>query len=76
MAMPTSRKSVCCCEIDVVIAKKEENNNEISCIIDHEGFKSVCLNVWVLQTSYFNYRQQYGGDVADNMVFISCNNAS
>ena len=41
MAMPTSRESICCCEVDEVIAKKEEINNEISCIIDHKGFESV-----------------------------------
>ena len=37
-----------------------ESENDISCITDHEGFESVCLNVWVPQTAYFNYRQQYG----------------
>ena len=37
-----------------------ESENDISCITDHEGFESVCLNVWVLQTAYFNYRQRYG----------------
>ena len=29
-------------------------------LLHHEGFESVCLNVWVLQIAYFNYRQHYG----------------
>ena len=41
--------------------KKEESTGGISCITDHEGFESVCLNVWVLQAAYFNYRYHYGG---------------
>ena len=36
--------------------KKEESTGGISCITNHEGFESVCLNVWVLQAAYFNYR--------------------
>ena len=39
---------------------KEEGSSAVSCIIDHEGLHSVCLDVWVLQTAYFNYRQHYG----------------
>ena len=37
-----------------------ENPTDIHCIIDHEGFQSVCLDVWVLKTAYHNYRQKYG----------------
>ena len=58
--MPTNHECICCCEIDTVYNKFQENENDISCITDHEGFESVCLNVWVLQTAYFNYRQRYG----------------
>ena len=36
------------------------SGSEVNCIIDHEGFESVCLNVWVLQTAYFAYRYHYG----------------
>ena len=42
-----------------VVEKKEEGSSAVSCIIDHEGFHSVCLDVWVLQTAYFNYQQHY-----------------
>ena len=58
--MPTSRESIFCCEIENILEKKRENSSEISCIINHDGFESVCLNVWVLQTAYFTYRQNYG----------------
>ena len=27
-----------------------------SCIIQHPGFEAVCLNQWVLQTAWFQYR--------------------
>ena len=40
--------------------KMNENETEIGCIVDHEGFEAVCLNLWVPQTAYFVYRQIYG----------------
>ena len=33
---------------------------ELLCITDHPGFHAVCLNVWTLQTAYYQYRQEYG----------------
>ena len=58
--MPTKQQSICCCEVDKVVQKKCEGDIAVSCITDHEGFHGVCLNVWVLQTGYFNYQQRYG----------------
>lgn len=58
--MPTSIECTCCREIDAIESKMLENPTDIQCIIDHEGFQSVCLDVWVLQTAYHNYRQKYG----------------
>ena len=58
--MPTARESICCCEIDRIKLKMEENEESISCITQHEGFPSVCLNVWVLQAAYSSYRYHYG----------------
>ena len=58
--MTTSHENICCSELDRVIEKKEEGSSAVSCIIDHKGFHSVCLDVWVLQTAYFNYWQHYG----------------
>ena len=60
VAMTTSHENICCSEVDRVVEKKEEGSSAVSCIIDHEGFHSVCLDVWVLQKTYFNYRQHYG----------------
>ena len=58
--MPTNQRSIYCCEVDKVVQKKYEDDIAVSCITDYEGFHGVCLNVWVLQTAYFNYRQRYG----------------
>ena len=56
---------VCCREIECVVAK----NNEVIeaeglaeppvCIIQHHGFQAVYLNRWVLQTAWYQYKQQY-----------------
>ena len=59
-SMSTSIECPCCREIDAIESKMLENPTDIHCIIDHEGFQSVCLDVWVLQTAYHNYRQKYG----------------
>ena len=44
--------ALCCSEVDRVVENKEEGSSAVSCIIDYEGFHSVCLDVWVLQTAY------------------------
>ena len=56
--MPTREECICCCSISEVVAKMEETGG--SCITESEGFDAVCLNQWVLQTAYYQYRQQYG----------------
>ena len=58
--MSTSCECVCCAEIDEVAEKMQEGPHEVTCIIAHEGFEAVCLNVWVFQAAYFQYRQHYG----------------
>ena len=58
--MTTSHENICYFEVDRVVEKKEDGSSAVSCIIDHEGFHSVCLDVWVLHTAYFNYWQHYG----------------
>ena len=56
---------VCCAEIDCVLAK---NNEAVEaeglaeppvCVTQHPGFHAVCLNHWVLQTAWYQYKQQY-----------------
>ena len=47
-----------------MVEKKEEGNSAVSCIMTTKVFiYSVCLDVWVLQTAYFNFRQHC--DVAE-----------
>ena len=62
--MPTAHESVCYTEISRDSLKKEDQRPEIqmSCITQHPGFRSSCLDVWVLETAYYAFRQQYGAD--------------
>ena len=55
-AMPTAVECVCFTEIEEILNRKDQSQ----CITQHEGFEPVCLDVWVLQTAYFSYRQAYG----------------
>ena len=64
------QQSVCCKEITAVVNKCESMDSSepstTQCIINHDGFDPVCLNIWVLQTA-FNYRHHYGTcDIRDN----------
>ena len=57
-------ESVCCHENSADMAKKIEEQTEaqMSCITEHPGFQSTCLDVWVLATTYYTFRQQHGAD--------------
>ena len=56
--MATGKEYICCCEIARVVDKLEGTG--ALCITEHDGFDAVCLNRWVLQTAYYQYKQQYG----------------
>ena len=56
--MPTGKECICCCEIARVIDKLESTG--APCITEHEGFNAGYLNMWVLQTVYCQFKQQYG----------------
>lgn len=64
--MDNMHESVCCQEIREIVNKNAEvaefdSLPEVpSCITDNPGFVTVCLNQWVLQASWFSYKQQYG----------------
>lgn len=63
--MDRKEECVCCREIPQVMAKNnevrlEEHLQEIQCMTENPGFKALCLNRWVLQASWFEYRQKYG----------------
>ena len=65
-AMEREEESICCQEVDAVRKKnledvmEEQLQAELRCIVQHPGFEAVCLNVWVLQTAWLQYKQQYG----------------
>ncbi|KAF3832173.1 hypothetical protein F7725_025838 [Dissostichus mawsoni] len=75
--METIEECQCCQEKDVMVAKMEEFNEyegdgaNITCVIDHPGFQSNCLDAWVLQTAYHHYskrdRQQAGDQPRNEM---------
>ena len=54
---------ICCQEIGVVKNKNMEavpfGEKPPGCITQHPGFHPVCLNRWVLQTAWYQYKQQY-----------------
>ena len=63
--MDRIEESVCCQEITEVKWKNEEGAQveQIKipgCITDNPGFQAVCLNQWVLQAAWNQYRQEYG----------------
>ncbi|XP_072176071.1 uncharacterized protein [Diadema setosum] len=72
VAMPTVRESVCCKEIPRVVEKMDSfaDGGDLDCITMHPGFKTVCLDKYVLETAYYQYEQQYDedarGDATDN----------
>ena len=53
--MLTVREIVCCGEIGQIWQKIEDQRPEVqmSCITEHPGFRSNCLDVWVLETAYY-----------------------
>ena len=57
--METNRECVCCKEIPKILEKMSKLEVPVNCITEHPGFDGVCLNVWVLQTAYSQYRQHY-----------------
>ena len=48
-----SRKNVEAVEV-------EQLEEPPQCIAHHSGFHAVCLNYWVLQAAWLQYKQQYG----------------
>ena len=61
--MPTAVECICCCEIQEIENQKNDvphGCSPIQCITEHPGFHNVCLDMWVLQTAYYVYRQHYG----------------
>ena len=59
-------ENICWREVEVVYRKNleavevEQLEEPPQCIVDHPGFHAVCLNYWVLQAAWLQYKQQYG----------------
>ena len=58
--MPTVTECVCCCDIKQVEDVKNQLSDPVLCITLRPGFYNVYLDIWVLQTAYNVYHQQYG----------------
>ena len=66
--MQTDAECICCQEIDKMkemlielqLDKGYSDNDTPKCITQHEGFNPVCTNVYVLDTAYYGYKNQYG----------------
>ena len=56
--METVTESRCCQEIEQMAATMEAGVH--SCITDHSGSRSDCLDVLVLRITYLAYKEQYG----------------
>ena len=68
--MPTAMECACCHQQEKV-KRRSEQQPGITCITEHDGFSAVCLNEHVLQTAYYQYRQQYGRiDDEDNRYVL------
>ena len=56
---------ICCQEIEAVQNKlieavtSGECEEQPQCITQHPGFHAVCINRWVLQVAWYQYKQQY-----------------
>lgn len=40
----------------------QQPDQQFECITQHPGFHSTCLDVWVLETAFYAYRQHHGAD--------------
>ena len=70
--MPSVPESVCCHEIGQIWQKIEEQTEvQMTCITEHPGFQSTCLDVWVLETAYYAYRQQHGTVIEGTSMFTN-----
>uniref|UniRef100_A0A8C1WP32 P2X purinoreceptor 7 intracellular domain-containing protein n=1 Tax=Cyprinus carpio TaxID=7962 RepID=A0A8C1WP32_CYPCA len=61
-AMPSAVESVCCREVDAYwsLVQNLDPPEDITCLTLHPGFEASCLNPFVLQIAYMNFRQEHG----------------
>ena len=64
--MDREEECVCCHEIELVVYKNdkvflhEKPPTPYRCVTDKPGFHTVCLNRWVLQVAWLQYKQEHG----------------
>ena len=64
--MDREEQCVCCREIEQAANKNQEVMEypeptlPYDCITDNPGFHAVCLDRWVLQAAWLDFKQQYG----------------
>ena len=65
--MPTIQESICCRTIEEVDRKRTDiEDTTLHCITEHPGFKSICLDRWVLETTGLEVNQHYGSTQETN----------
>ena len=58
--MPTNVESLCCHDSLRIFDKMSEYTEaELKCMVDHPGCIAVCLNPWVLEVAYLQFKHQY-----------------
>ena len=67
--MPTVRECLCCKEVDQISVVMQEFP-DIACITDHPGFTTVCLDIYVLRTAYYSFRQHYNEELEDTPEYV------
>ncbi|XP_069102092.1 uncharacterized protein [Argopecten irradians] len=63
--MTTLSECVCCDELMRVQETRDEIDG-IACITEHPGFRTVCLDVFVLRTAYEGYKQYHNGNIPES----------
>ena len=56
--METGKESICCREIEQYLNIVEYD--KVKCMTDHEAFKGLCLNHFVVQTAMYSYLEDIG----------------
>lgn len=64
LIMQEESESTCCQEAERVLEQvtiyNQETDSQILCITHHPGFQTVCLDRYVLDTAYLQFKQEHG----------------
>ncbi|XP_060072992.1 uncharacterized protein LOC132552815 [Ylistrum balloti] len=58
--LPTIAENRCCEELVRVRETRDDLPQQVRCITEHPGFRSVCLDIYVLLMAYYQYRVLHG----------------